>query len=1060
MILEDSIERIAEFQKAVQDLKQGKKVQINGCVPSQMEHFLCAVGKDFDQKVVIAKDEQKAMEILENCIAFDKAAVYYPSRDPMFYKADIRGSYISEQRAETVRRIFNKEKITVITCPESFTDKLATAQEIREKTMVIKKGGSLNERDLAEKLTALGYENGSRVLAHGEFSIRGNIVDVFPYAEEAPFRIDLWGDSIESIRIFDAESQRSIEEVEEFTIFAGADKDSTDEGQVSFLSYFDPEHTLLAFDEPARIYENTEMFDTGAFPCLYFSLLGMGRMEDADSVYKINTRNVPSYNGRFSQLAEDVSGYRDKGWHVTICCASEARAARLRDELRDAGASADVVIGAVRTGFEYPDIKEVLISEVDIFGRKRAKKRKKRFTGDPIKSFTDLNIGDYVVHEQHGIGVYCGIERIKSEGLEKDYMKIRYDGNANLYVLATQFDRIQKYAGSDSAAPKLNKLGGKEWAGTKARTKKAVQDIAEQLVRIYAERHVKKGYVYGPDTVWQKEFEDSFEYEETDDQLRAIEDVKSDMEQGKVMDRLICGDVGFGKTEVAIRAAFKAVQDGKQVAFLAPTTILVKQHFDNIVSRMSGYPVNIGMLSRFVAPKEQKRILDGLKSGRVDIVVGTHRLLSKDVGFKDLGLLIIDEEQRFGVGHKEKIKELRKDVDVLTLSATPIPRTLHMSLAGIRDMSLLTEPPIDRLPVQTYVMEYSEDAVREAILREAARGGQVYYIYNRIDAIEEIASRIQELVPTLNVRFAHGRMASRELEQIMTEYIAGEINVLVSTTIVESGLDIPNVNTIIIQDSDRYGLSQLYQLRGRVGRSNRTAYAFLMYRPGKILREEAEERLKAIKEFSELGGGVRIAMKDLEIRGAGNVLGAEQSGHMEAVGYELYCKLLNEAVALLKGEEQEEDFETSIDLKIDAFIPSEYIKNSFEKLNMYKKISVIADEENAEDVREELLDRFGEIPRATENLLDVALIKAQAHKKYITEISGGSGDYRITMLPNAKIDTFKMHGFLSSHSDILRFFMEKNPYFTYRPKTPCRTHEQEMRALNDLFDMMEDIMQK
>ncbi|MBE6016052.1 MAG: transcription-repair coupling factor [Lachnospiraceae bacterium] len=1060
MMLEDVYQKIEDFGRIAGDLKAGKKVQINGCVPSQMEHFLCGLGRDFDQKVVIAADEQKAMEILENCIAFDKAVVYYPARDPMFYKADIRGSYISEQRAETVRRIFNKERLTVITCPESFTDRLSSPEEIRERTMVIRKGGTLDERDLAVKLTDLGYENGSRVLAHGEFSIRGNIVDVFPYAEEAPYRIDLWGDTVDSIRIFDPESQRSIEEVEEFTIFAGADKDSIDGGQVSFLSYFDPKHTLLAFDEPARMYENAEMFDTGTFPCLYFSLLGLGTIEDADRVYQINTKNVPSYNGRFTQLAEDVIRYRDKGWHVTICCASEARAGRLRDDLRDAGAFADVIIGAVRTGFEYPDIKEVLISEVDIFGRKRVKKRKKRFTGDPIKSFTDLNVGDYVVHEQHGIGIYCGIERIKSEGLEKDYMKIQYAGNANLYVLATQFDRIQKYAGADSAAPKLNKLGGKEWAGTKARTKKAVQDIAEQLVRIYAARHVKKGYVYGPDTVWQREFEDSFEYEETEDQLRAIEDVKSDMEQGKVMDRLICGDVGFGKTEVAIRAAFKAVQDGKQVAFLAPTTILVKQHFDNITGRMSAFPVNIRMMSRFVSPKEQKKTLEGLKSGMVDIVVGTHRLLSKDVGFKDLGLLIIDEEQRFGVGHKEKIKELRKDVDVLTLSATPIPRTLHMSLSGIRDMSLLTEPPVDRVPIQTYVMEYSEDAVREAILREASRGGQVYYIYNRIDAIEDIASRIQELVPTLHVRFAHGRMASRELEQIMTEYVSGEIDVLVSTTIVESGLDIPNVNTIIIQDSDRYGLSQLYQLRGRVGRANRTAYAFLMYRPGKILREEAEERLKAIKEFSELGGGVRIAMKDLEIRGAGNVLGAEQSGHMEAVGYELYCKLLNEAVALLKGEETEEDFETAIDLKIDAFIPSEYIKNSFEKLNMYKKISVIANEEDAEDVREELNDRFGEIPRATENLLDVALIKAQAHRKYITEISGGSGSYRISMLPNAKIDTFKMHGFLSRHSGILRFVMEKNPYFIYKPKVPCRTLEQEMKALRDLFDMMEEIMQK
>ena len=1059
-MLEDIYQRLEIIGSVAGDLKGGKKIRVNGCVPSQREHFLLGAGVDFKWKVVVAEDEVKAMEILENCIAFDKAVVYYPARDPMFYKADIRGSYISEQRIEVVNRIFNGERLTVITCPEAFTDKLMAAGEIREQTMTIRKGDQLDELALAKRLTELGYENGSRVISRGEFSIRGNIVDIFPYAHEAPYRIDLWGDSIESVKVFDVESQRSIEEVEEFTIFAGADKDTIDGGQVSFLSYFDPADTLLAFDEPARTFENTEMFDTGSFPCLYFSMLGTGGDFEYDQEYQVNARAVPSYNGRFSELTDDGIRYRDKGWHVTICCASATRADRLRSDLADAGASAEVVVGAVRTGFEYPDIKEVLISEVDIFGRKRAKRKRRRFTGDPIKSFTDLNVGDYVVHEQHGIGIYRGIERIPSEGIEKDYMKIEYANSSNLYVLATQFDKIQKYAGSDSTVPKVSKIGGKEWANTKARAKKAVQDIAAELVRLYAARQVKKGYVYGPDTVWQREFEDQFEYEETDDQLRAIEDVKNDMEQGKVMDRLICGDVGFGKTEVAIRAAFKAVQEGRQVAFLAPTTILVKQHFDNIIGRMKNYPVNIRMLSRFVSSKEQKTTIEEMKSGKCDIVIGTHRLLSKDVEFKDLGLLIIDEEQRFGVAHKEKIKEIRKDVDVLTLSATPIPRTLHMSLAGIRDMSLLTEPPVDRVPIQTYVMEYSDEAVREAILREAARGGQVYYIYNRIDAIEDIATHVQELVPTLNVRSAHGRMASKDLEQIMMDYVAGEIDVLVSTTIVESGLDIPNVNTIIIQDSDRYGLSQLYQLRGRVGRANRTAYAFLMYRPGKILREEAEERLKAIRDISELGGGVRIAMKDLEIRGAGNVLGAEQSGHMEAVGYELYCKMLNEAVALLKGEEAEEEFETTIDLKVDAYIPSEYIKNSFEKLNMYKKISVISNPEDAEDVRAELEDRFGEIPKATCNLLDVAMLKAAAHKKYITEISGEKGRYKISMLPNAKVDTYKMHGFLSKHSDIIRFFMEKNPYFLYMPKGPCRTYEQEMKALSELMDMMEEIMLK
>ena len=1059
-MLENVYERLNFIEPLKSDLKVHKRVQLNGCVPSQLEHLLKGVGEDFLQKVVIAADEQKAMEILENYMAFDRAVVYYPARDPMFYKADIRGNYISEQRIEVVKRVYNKEPLTIITCPDAFTDKLATFDEMKEKTIHIKKGASLDEKELAKSLAELGYENESQVSSHGEFSIRGNIIDIFPYAEEAPFRIDLWGDQIESIKIFDSVSQRSIEETEEFTVFAGGDKEAIDGGQVSFLSYFDPAETLLVFNEPGRIEAAGGMFETKDFAVLYLSMLGAPAQTPADSKYHIHVKNIPSYNGRFSELTEDIRKYKNKGWHVTVCSASESRAERLRSDLLENDASCDVVIGAVRTGFEYIDLKEVLISEVDIFGQRRVKKRKKRFTGDPIKAFTDLNIGDYVVHEQHGIGIYCGIERLTMEGQEKDYMKIQYANSANLYVLATQFDRIQKYAGSDSAAPKINKLGGKEWTATKAKARMAVQNIAAELVRLYAARQVKKGYVYSPDTVWQREFEDQFEYEETDDQLRAIEDVKKDMESGKVMDRLICGDVGFGKTEVAIRSAFKAVQDGKQVAMLAPTTVLVKQHFDNICQRMANYPINIKMLSRFVSASEQKKTVAELKTGKVDIVVGTHRLLSKDVEFKDLGLLIIDEEQRFGVAHKEKIKEIRKDVDVLTLSATPIPRTLHMSLAGIRDMSLLTEPPVDRVPIQTYVMEYSAEAIREAILREASRGGQVYYIYNRIDNIEEIASSVQALVPTLNVQFAHGRMSAKELERIMTDYVSGEIDVLVSTTIVESGLDIPNVNTIIIHDADKYGLSQLYQLRGRVGRANRMAYAFLMYRPGKILREEAEQRLQAIKEFSELGGGIKIAMKDLEIRGAGNVLGAEQSGHMEAVGYELYCKMLNEAVALLKGESVEEDYETTVDLKIDGYIPSEYIKNSYEKLNMYKKISVIETLENAEDVHAELEDRFGKVPTVTENLLMVALIKAAAHKRYITEISGGKGDYRIMMLPTAKIDTYKMHGFLSQNMQTIKFAHDKkkNPYFIYRPKGNCRTPKQERDALNSFFEKLDGII--
>ena len=603
-----------------------------------------------------------------------------------------------------------------------------------------------------------------------------------------------------------------------------------------------------------------------------------------------------------------------------------------------------------------------------------------------------------------------------------------------------------------------------------------MQDIAEDLVRLYAARQTREGFRYSSDTVWQKEFEDSFEYEETDDQLQAIEEVKSDMESGRIMDRLICGDVGFGKTEIAIRAAFKAVQDGKQVAFLTPTTILAQQHYHTLIKRLEHYPVTIRMLSRFLTAAQQKTIKKELLSGQCDIVVGTHKLLGKDVRFKDLGLLIVDEEQRFGVTHKERIKQLKQDIDVLTLSATPIPRTLHMSLTGIRDMSVLTQPPVDRLPIQTYVMEYSDDAVREAIMRETARGGQVYYVYNRTRNIDQVAAQLQRLLPHLRIAYAHGRMAARELEDIMFDFIDRNIDVLVSTTIIETGLDIPNVNTIIIHDADNFGLSQLYQLRGRVGRSNRTAYAFLMYKRDKLIREVAEKRLKAIREFSDLGSGIRIAMRDLEIRGAGNVLGAEQSGHMEAVGYELYCKMLNQAVAVLKGETREEDFETTIDLDVDAYIPDSYITDEFEKLNMYKRISAIRDLGDMEYLREELEDRFGKVPLVTDNLMAVAYLKARAHECFITEITGtdpgpwiSSGKpygkkrpsraFKISLLMPLpeEYDIYRLVSLKGTRQEIADMDHRKGNLILLPPSSPGNFPEIQ-KTLTDFFDILKTAM--
>ena len=750
-------------------------------------------------------------------------------------------------------------------------------------------------------------------------------------------------------------------------------------------------------------------------------------------------------------LVKDLNRYKKNGFRVVLLSGSRTRAKRLAADLTEQEVTAfysedpmrELAAGEIMTcyghvlrGFEYPLLKFAVISESDIFGaEKKKKKKKKRYEGQKINDFNDLKVGDYVVHETHGLGIYRGIEKVEVEKVVKDYMKIEYRDGGNLYILATGFDVIQKYASADAAKkPKINKLGTQEWSRTKAKVKGAVAEVAQDLVRLYAVRQEKSGHAFGKDTVWQREFEEMFPYEETADQTAAIEAAKQDMESTKIMDRLVCGDVGYGKTEVAIRAAFKAVQDGKQVVFLVPTTILAQQHYNTFVQRMKDFPIRVDLMSRFKTAAEQKKTLEALKKGFCDIVIGTHRVLSKDMQFKDLGLLIIDEEQRFGVAHKEKIKKLKEDVDVLTLTATPIPRTLHMSLAGIRDMSVLEEPPNDRMPVQTYVMEYNEEMVREAIVRELSRGGQVYYVYNRVNNIADIAAGIQKLVPEANVAFAHGQMKERELERIMYDFISGDVDVLVSTTIIETGLDISNANTMIIHDSDNMGLSQLYQLRGRVGRSNRTAYAFLMYKRDKMLKEVAEKRLQAIRDFTDLGSGFKIAMRDLEIRGAGNLLGTSQSGHMEAVGYDLYCKMLNEEVKKLKGIQTIEDFTTTVDLDVDAFIPPSYIVNEVQKLDIYKRIAGIENQAECDDMREELLDRFGSTPKSVENLLRIALIRVAAHRLYVTELKGKNGEITLTMKADARIVVEKIPILLEASGNQLKFSAKGVPVFTYHYK--------------------------
>ena len=1100
---------LADFQEIRRAEKKGKGIlQIAGCVNTQKTHLMYALGDGFEYRVIAFSSEEKAKKAYEEYRIFTDQVYLYPARDLLFYHADIKGKTLTDQRMEVLRALIEKkeqESIAVITTMDAFLDGLPRPEEIRNQKITIDTDSTLDLTRLERELAELGYERESQIEGPGQFAVRGGIIDVFPLTEELPVRIELWGDEIDSIRSFDVESQRSVENLDGITIYPASENWKTGLGAVSFLEYFPEEKSILFLDEPQHLQEAAETVEQeyfqsrenrieagveegedsltvfqvkdiiGQMNC--YSGIGLTTLESkcgmfhVRQTYSIQAKSVNPYNNSFELLTRDLKRLKRSGYRVVLLSASRTRAKRLAEDLRDYDLSSFysddmerevnpgeimAASGYAAEGYEYPMLKFMVISESDIFGRKKKKKRRRRYEGQKIQDFAELKPGDYVVHENHGIGVYQGIEKIEVDKIVKDYMKISYAEGGVLYIPVAQMDLIQKYAGADAKKPRLNKLGTVQWGKTKSQVKKAVQAVAEDLVKLYATRQQSEGFVYGPDTVWQKEFEEMYPFEETEDQLQAIEDTKHDMESTKIMDRLVCGDVGYGKTEIAIRAAFKAVQEGKQVVFLVPTTILAQQHYNTFVQRLKDFPVRIDLLCRFRTSYQQKKTVEDLKKGLVDIVIGTHRVLSKDVEFKDLGLLIIDEEQRFGVTHKEKIKKLRENIDVLTLTATPIPRTLHMSLIGIRDMSVLEEAPQDRMPIQTYVMEYNDEMVREAIERELSREGQVYYVYNRVSDIADVAGKIQQLVPEANVSFAHGQMRERELEDIMYDFINGDIDVLVSTTIIETGLDIPNANTMIIQDADRFGLSQLYQLRGRVGRSNRMAYAFLLYRRDKLLKEVAEKRLSAIREFTDLGSGIKIAMRDLEIRGAGNLLGEAQSGHMEAVGYDLYCKMLNEAVLRLKGGEVEESFNTSIDLNIDAYIPESYIRNEYQKLDIYKRIAAIENEEELDDMTEELIDRFGDIPKKVQQLLHIAALKALAHSAYVTAVEQKGDSIRFTMYERAKIDPQKIPALLAAYRNSLVFRTEEPPYFLYQKRGRSGKETAE-NVLETVKKVLEDI---
>ncbi len=1135
---------LAEYSEIKRGLRKGGGiVSVSGCMDAQKWHMAYGLSDDYKFKIIATFSELHVKEISDQFRAYDRNTLVYPAKDLIFYQADIHGNQQTKERIRVLKRLLQKKPITIVTTFDALMAPQVPLSVYEESIITLKTGSEVDLKRMAEQLVALGYEKTYQAEAPGQFAVRGDILDVFDLTEDNPVRIELWGDEVESIRSFDAESQRSIESLTQVQIFPAmemilsAERKERGMGTIeaesakqyelfrkefkteeahrikrqveelkedlftyqsmtnldSYLHYFyeetgslldfmETEKSLLILDEPVRIKEHVDAVELefndsmsnrlekgyilpGQTGLLNSSeavaaglhtrrVLALSMMETKCQLFpvkeqfQVEAKMVSPYNHSFETLVKDLAKYCKNKYRMVLLSPSRTRARRLAESLRENDIPAafsedpfrEAIIGEVlclagniARGFEYPLLRFVVIAESDIFGAEKKKKKKKSaFSGTKIQDFAELHVGDYVVHELYGLGQYQGIEKVEVDHIIKDYIKLAYRDNGNVYVPATGLHILQKYGSADAKPPKLSKLGSKEWNNTKQKVRAAVETVARDLVELYAHRQQAEGYQYEPDTVWQREFEEMFPYEETPDQLAAIEATKKDMESRKIMDRLICGDVGYGKTEVAIRAAFKAVQEGKQVVYLVPTTILAQQHYNTFVQRMKEYPVRVDLMCRFRTPSEQKRTLADLQKGFVDIVIGTHRVLSKDMQFKDLGLLIIDEEQRFGVSDKEKIKKLKENIDVLTLTATPIPRTLHMSLIGVRDMSLLEEAPQDRLPIQTYVMEYNEEMVREAIVRELTRGGQVFYVYNRVNDIDQVAFQVQQLVPEATVSFAHGQMKEHELERIMYDFVNGDIDVLVSTTIIETGMDISNANTMIIHDADSLGLSQLYQLRGRVGRSSRTAYAFMMYKRGKLLKEVAEKRLQAIKEFTDLGSGFKIAMRDLEIRGAGNLLGKAQHGHMEAVGYDMYCKMLNQAVMTAQGKTVAVDFDTKVDVSADAFIPAEYILNEVQKLDIYKRIAGVETHAEKEDMIQELEDRFGTVPVAVDNLLRINLLRIRAHRMYMTDIRSIKDRIQFVVRPDAHINPDKIPTFVKSFKGSMSFAPMGSPTFTYR----------------------------
>lgn len=943
----------------------------------------------------------------------------YPLVQHTVFTTTTKSLELAAKQMEALTALRGSRQAVVVATAEEAAQFVTAPQKIDDAVLSFKVGEDYEREFILSGLVSGGYERSDLVDRRGLFSVRGDIIDIYPLNEKEPIRLEFFGDTLENIRYFNEQTQKSSIKTDSVRILPFALAYDKDDEKTTLLDYGN--NGIIIWDEGNRIKEElkksfSESIERKNEAAKWRSLAGEKRTAvqlvlsllaqsvselETDETVSITSKTVAGFRKEFTLLKDELGHWRERDYRIIFVISGEKRAASLNGWLKqnefyalpltENGKDTGIFIssGEIRNGFEFPYAKTVVIAEKDIYGTQKKRLRRHTENGQEINAFTDLHAGDYVVHDTHGIGKYVGIKTIETDGVHKDYLEIHYSGHDVLYVPTDQIQFLQRYIGNEGEAPRLSRMGGADWKKARAKAQKSIDNLAEKLVALYAKREITDGYAFPPDTPFQQEFEEAFPYEETQDQLKAVAAIKESMEKPVPMDCLVCGDVGFGKTEVAVRAAFKAVMGGKQVAVLVPTTVLAQQHYQTFSERFRSFGVVCDVLNRFRSIKERKEILQKVEAGQIDVLIGTHSILNKNVKFKDAGLLIVDEEQRFGVAQKEKWKTWATGIDVLTLSATPIPRTLHMSLVHLRQMCLIETPPTERLPVQTYVTEYDGAIVRDAIMREKRRGGQVFFVYNRVATMERMKVELEALVPEVTVGMAHGQMTGAVLEANMFDFYEGEYDVLLCSSLVENGLDIANANTIIVYDADRFGLSQLYQMRGRVGRSHRTAYAYFLYRRNKILNEVAEKRLQAVKEFTELGSGFKIAMRDLEIRGAGNLLGREQHGNIAGVGFVMYVQMLEEAVNRLRNEGYTKtvDVRTTLEVRVDAFIDDTYIEHGGQKIEMYQRLALVRTEEALEELKNELTDRFGKPTRAVQNLLKATHLRIRAQKDLVLSVS-------------------------------------------------------------------------